>query len=106
MPPGTTKAQFRAMLQNLLAERFKVATHPETKEVSGYSLVAVRNKLKIKESSGPPAPVNDGSPAALKLGTDDFVSTYAAERLKLEANKVSTQAIAIDRVEKAASGNR
>jgi len=33
MPPTTTMEQFRVMLQNLLAERFKLAVHRETKEL-------------------------------------------------------------------------
>src|ERR1017187_9270985 len=38
MPPETTREQFRAMLQNLLAERFKLTIHRETKELPMYSL--------------------------------------------------------------------
>ncbi|SPE39623.1 conserved hypothetical protein [Candidatus Sulfopaludibacter sp. SbA3] len=71
LQPHTTKAQFRTMLQNLLAERFKLATHSETKDVPGYSLI-IKSKLKMKESAGPPAPPNDGAPAALKLGPDRY----------------------------------
>jgi len=71
LPPGATKAQFRAMLQNLLVERFKLATHSETKELPGYALVIGR-KAKIKESAGPAAPPNDGAPVSLKLGPDRY----------------------------------
>ena len=37
-PPDTTKPQFRAMLRNLLIERFHLKTHSEKKEVSGYQI--------------------------------------------------------------------
>src|SRR6266545_4405126 len=38
LPPQTTKEQFHVMLQNLLAERFKLAVHRETKELPSYTL--------------------------------------------------------------------
>jgi uncharacterized protein (TIGR03435 family) len=72
LPSDTTREQFRAMLRNLLAERFKLATHLETKEVSGYALVMIKSKMKIRESAGPPAPANDGAPVALKLGSNGY----------------------------------
>jgi uncharacterized protein (TIGR03435 family) len=50
MPPETTKEQFHIMLQNLLAERFKVTTHRETKELPIYSLVVGKGGPKMKES--------------------------------------------------------
>src|SRR5581483_10728065 len=59
LPPDTTPAQFRAMLRNLLAERFHLATHTAQKEVPGYELTAGK-KLKLTASSGPAAPANDG----------------------------------------------
>jgi uncharacterized protein (TIGR03435 family) len=189
LPAGTTMPQFRTMLRNLLAERFQLTAHAETKDVPGYFLV-VRNKSKLKESAGPPAPPDDGAPVALKLGADryfgppdrqgvffqltgmksarstfrqvtmkelavtlqnqlkrpvtdatglpgkyDFVLSYATEGLylgsgripvgpggedappdifnalseqlglKLEARKVSTQVVTIDRIEKTPTGN-
>jgi uncharacterized protein (TIGR03435 family) len=78
MPPDTTKEQFRAMLQNLLAERFKMTIHRETKELPMYSLVVAKNGPKMKESTDA-APVNDGDPplppplpAQPKIGPDGF----------------------------------
>jgi uncharacterized protein (TIGR03435 family) len=51
--PGTTSASdFRVMVQNLLVERFKLAIHRETKQVSGYALEIAKNGLKIKPSTG------------------------------------------------------
>src|SRR5436190_9966614 len=34
VPPGTTKEAFRTMLQQLLAERFKLAVHREQKDMT------------------------------------------------------------------------
>jgi uncharacterized protein (TIGR03435 family) len=47
MPPSTTKEQFQVMLQNLLAERFKLRTHRESREILTYSLVVAKNGPKL-----------------------------------------------------------
>jgi uncharacterized protein (TIGR03435 family) len=44
--------QLRLMLQNLLAQRFRLAEHRETKEVNGYALVAVNGGPKLEASKG------------------------------------------------------
>jgi len=73
MPPSTTTAQFRTMLQNLLAERFNLVIHRETKEVSGYSLVLAAKGPKMKEAVGTFAPPDDGAPdPPRELGADGF----------------------------------
>jgi uncharacterized protein (TIGR03435 family) len=51
VPPGTTKEQFNLMLQNLLAERFHLAVHHETKEIQGYELVKGKSGPKLKPST-------------------------------------------------------
>jgi uncharacterized protein (TIGR03435 family) len=51
-----TKEQFRVMLQNLLAERFKLKAHREKREMAVYSLVVGKNGPKMKESAEDPAP--------------------------------------------------
>jgi len=48
----TTQADLRIMLQALLAERFKLSTHRETKEAAIYALVLARNGPKLKPSNG------------------------------------------------------
>jgi len=50
--PQASQADRRLMLQSLLAERFKLATHRETKELSSYALVAAKNGPKLKASTG------------------------------------------------------
>ena len=49
--------ELRLMLQTLLADRFKLAIHRETKTVQGYALVAARSGHKIKpvDGAGPPS---------------------------------------------------
>jgi uncharacterized protein (TIGR03435 family) len=50
-PEGSTKDQIAAMLQSLLAERFKLAVHTEERTRDVYALIAEKNGPKIKESS-------------------------------------------------------
>ena len=50
MPPNSTKEQIPAMLQALLADRFKMAIHRETKVLPVYALVAAKNGPKLHEA--------------------------------------------------------
>jgi uncharacterized protein (TIGR03435 family) len=73
MPAGTTMAQFRTMLQNLLVDRFKMEFHKETREFSGFSLVVGKGGPKLKELRDSSAPKDDGAPdPPLKPGPDGF----------------------------------
>ena len=81
MPPETTKEQLRVMLQNLLAERFALKVHHETKELPMYSLVVAKSGPKMKESAPEEAPKEGAEPAPLppppqpgqiKMGADGF----------------------------------
>jgi len=67
VPEGTTKEQMKVMLQNLLADRFKLALHRETKEMAMYALVVGKNGPKMKESAANAAAADvppDGGRAA------------------------------------------
>jgi uncharacterized protein (TIGR03435 family) len=78
IPKGATKEQFQVMLQNLLAERFKLTLHHETKELPMYALVVGKGGPKMKETvddtatapaaasqGGPGGPSASASPAPL-----------------------------------------
>jgi len=67
MPPTTTKEQFRVMLQNLLAERFKLATRREKKEMLTYSLVVAKNGPKLGRAGSTPATFKGPGGAVLTL---------------------------------------
>jgi uncharacterized protein (TIGR03435 family) len=81
MPPETTKEQFHIMLQNLLAERFKMTIHRETKELPMYTMVVGKSGPKLTESPKisaeeeakdpilPPLPAGRGP---MKMGPDGF----------------------------------
>jgi uncharacterized protein (TIGR03435 family) len=67
VPAGATKEQFRAMLQNLLAERFHLKFHRESRDFPAYELAVAKAGLKIKPNaaSGPSPqlqPKQDGFP--------------------------------------------
>jgi uncharacterized protein (TIGR03435 family) len=78
VPAGATKEQFQLMLQNLLAQRFSLQVHRETKELPTYSLTVGKNGSKLKphvevpsppDTDGKPAPEESGRP---KLGADGY----------------------------------
>jgi uncharacterized protein (TIGR03435 family) len=64
VPEGTTKPQFRTMLQNLLAERFALKLHIESKEFPAYELVVAKTGTRLKEGveAGAPHRPGDGFP--------------------------------------------
>jgi uncharacterized protein (TIGR03435 family) len=90
VPEGATKDQLDVMLQNLLADRFKMVVHRESREIEQYNLVLAKNGPKFKESPPPtpkPDPANDcfrdpraaacldtkkGPGRPLKLGDDGY----------------------------------
>jgi uncharacterized protein (TIGR03435 family) len=57
MPANTTKEQLQSMLQNLLAERFHLVVHHETRNFPGYNLTIARDGPKLKESNPDPSGV-------------------------------------------------
>ena len=58
VPRGATKEDVRGMWQKLLADRFKLAAHRETREVPVYELVVAKGALKAKEWADRPADPN------------------------------------------------
>jgi uncharacterized protein (TIGR03435 family) len=68
--PGTTEELFQLMLQNLLAERFNLRLHHDTKVLSAYELVVAKNGPKLKKSAQ--APTTSGLPPAQPvIGAED-----------------------------------
>jgi len=66
LPPGATQEQVPDMLKALLADRFGMKFHRETKDFPVYGLVVAKGGLKMKEST--PAP--DDSPDNAKPATN------------------------------------
>jgi uncharacterized protein (TIGR03435 family) len=59
IPPGATRDDFNVMLQNLLADRLKLAVHRESREMQQYDLVMAKNGPKFKEAAPPAAKKDD-----------------------------------------------
>ncbi len=63
VPPGATREQVGVMWQKLLAERFGVALHHESKEFQVEELVIDKDGAKLKETNWDPAsPLPPGPP--------------------------------------------
>jgi uncharacterized protein (TIGR03435 family) len=70
-----TRDEIRAMLQRLLADRFKLLVHNETKEIAAYSLVLAKGGAKLKTA----APDK-------KSGLTDSVGPNGAQQTVFEAS--------------------
>jgi uncharacterized protein (TIGR03435 family) len=66
MPVDTTLEQYEKMMQNLMAERFHMVFHHDTRDFPGYQLVVDKGGSKLKEAIADPVPANGG------LGSDGF----------------------------------
>ncbi len=82
IPPGTTPERFKQMLQNLLADRFKLAVHFDKKEMQIYELTVAKNGPKMKPSVDDPA-VEPAMPDRPRLFTN-----------KMQAGKVTMEEFA------------
>jgi uncharacterized protein (TIGR03435 family) len=51
IPEGVSRDQIPVMLQNLMAERFKMTAHKETKDQPVYALIVGKNGPKLKKAS-------------------------------------------------------
>jgi len=77
VPEGTTYEQFQTMFQNLLADRFQLAVHHETKERLSYKLVVAKNGPKFKEAAAlstleEDAPPRKSAPKPFKFDADGY----------------------------------
>src|SRR6185436_4078169 len=57
-PGGSTPEQARLMLQRLLAQRFSLKVHKDSKELPGFVLSSGSGKTKMKPAADPAAPPN------------------------------------------------
>lgn len=65
--PGTTREQTLPMMQALLAERFKLALHPERRVLAYYALVVAKGGAKMREAQDAPASVPNGVQGQLRI---------------------------------------
>jgi uncharacterized protein (TIGR03435 family) len=66
-PPGTPMDTLRLMVQRLLADRFHLVVHRETKVMKVYALVAANGGPKLKEAQG------SGDPVCIRSISEDNV---------------------------------
>lgn len=64
LPEGSNKEQIPEMLQSLLADRFKLTFHRESREQQVYALTVSKSGLKMKEAVEEPAPAAAEADAA------------------------------------------
>jgi len=83
MPAGALKAggserwaQMRAAVQALLADRFQLTIHRETKLIPGYALVVAKSGFKLKKTA------------------DDGQADFSSNRGKLTAHQISMELLA------------
>ena len=72
VPEGATKAQFRIMLQNMLAERFALKAHLESREFPAYAMVIAKSGLKLKESVPGKSDSPQGAPSFVSAAKGDW----------------------------------
>ena len=90
MPAGSNKDQVPEMLQALLAERFKLAIHRDSKEHAVYDLVVAKGGVKLKESPPDPEapkPDPDAKPGDPAAGSNDNQSP----QIKMSGNTVTVR---------------
>jgi uncharacterized protein (TIGR03435 family) len=73
-PPATTRENLLLMLQKLLADRFQLVVHKDTKPMPAYALTAGKGKPKIKEASGSGEPQCQDVPQKPEPGTVPYVA--------------------------------
>jgi uncharacterized protein (TIGR03435 family) len=95
MPPETTREQRLSMLKNLLADRFKLTTHRDTKELPMYSLVVAKNGPKMKESPDVPVHTQSGADTSQPPSLATNVRTVTAGgRARITAQDETMQDLA------------
>jgi uncharacterized protein (TIGR03435 family) len=73
VPEGATKEQFKLMQQSLLAERFHLVLHHETRDFPAYDLVVAKGGTKLKESAAStPAPASSPPPSPFAVDKNGF----------------------------------
>src|SRR5580658_1206275 len=87
LPEGATEKQVPQMLQTLLAERFKLVIHRETRDQPVYALIVAKGGPKLKDAEpDPPAPADaaPATPDAPKKG--EAVFGQGANQVRISGN--------------------
>jgi len=87
LPEGATEKQVPQMLQAMLAERFKLVIHRETRDQPVYALIVAKGGPKLKDAEpDPPAPADaaPATPDAPKKG--EAVFGQGANQVRISGN--------------------
>ena len=76
-----TEEDMRPMMQALLAERFKLALHRQTKEVSAYVLVIAKGGPKFKESQGEGEPLLEPNQKTMSFSAKRVPLSFMTDKL-------------------------
>jgi uncharacterized protein (TIGR03435 family) len=104
VPAGATRDQFLAMLQNLLAERFKLTVHSETRQEPVFALMIDKGGPKMKESPKSAPAEGEAAPFVPMMDKDGFPKipeqqeglwiNFNGSRFLIQAHKRTTTALA------------
>ena len=86
IPAGTTKEQFRVMLQNLLAERFHLKLHTESREFSAYELGVAKTGVKLTESTNQLTKSTNSAGADRPSMSANFTASGGSQLVKVKAH--------------------
>ncbi|HVY91087.1 MAG TPA: TIGR03435 family protein [Bryobacteraceae bacterium] len=78
VPADITRKQFLVMLQNLLAERFRLRVHEEEQLAPAFGLVVDKGGLRMKEATS--APVASGAPESPGFDKDGIAIAPAGQK--------------------------
>lgn len=94
LPANATKSEFRIMLRNLLAERFQMKLHIETREFPAFEMVAAKGgaKLGTAEAARLPSEVDfpqltPGKPGV--IASNSISGDYVVTRIRAQQQPVS-----------------
>ena len=93
MPAGSTRDQIPEMMAALLAERFKIAFHRESKEQGVYALIVMKGGAKLTESAPDEiAPTPTGTPAGPQASAPTDGSAQVRVNVSSDVNGTIQQA--------------
>jgi uncharacterized protein (TIGR03435 family) len=88
IPEGGTKEQVPEMMQSLLAERFKLVSHRENKDLPVYALIVSKDGHKLKEAIEEPAPTSPADEAAKTPAAKDGAGKGEVASIKTAEGEV------------------